>query len=306
MDAEKLELEDQSFDAAVSKWGLTFFPNCHRALKEVLRVLKPGGRFSAMVFGRPEGTQFLTVAARAAAKHLLSGVVASAGGPTDFQFAAEGTLEAALNSAGFANVYSRRFAVMISCDSPEVYWNLLIAGTGRLSHHLQHASAEVREAVVRDVRKSVERYQSGEGIRLPIEVVIGYGERPSKSQEEVATVPDRTVNDLVSEALHGIRQLPASEAARLVQNRELLVVDVRSRAEFVDGHIPHAISVPRGRLESAAPAVIPDVRTRVLVSGDGPAAVFAARTLIELGCRDVAVIAGGFSAWKTAGLAVVQ
>jgi rhodanese-related sulfurtransferase len=64
--------------------------------------------------------------------------------------------------------------------------------------------------------------------------------------------------------------------------------------------------VPRGRLESAAPAVIPDVRTRVLVSGDGPTAVFAARTLIELGCRDVAVIAGGFSAWKTAGLAVVQ
>src|SRR5262249_59167349 len=47
MDAERLTFKNDTFSAVISKWGLMFFPDCHQALREALRVLRPGGRFSA-------------------------------------------------------------------------------------------------------------------------------------------------------------------------------------------------------------------------------------------------------------------
>ena len=46
MDAEQLELPDASFDAVTCACGLIFFPDVHRALTEMRRVLKPGGRIA--------------------------------------------------------------------------------------------------------------------------------------------------------------------------------------------------------------------------------------------------------------------
>src|SRR5262249_54003254 len=44
--AESLPFADRTFDAVISQFGLMFFPNRRQALGEVLRVLKPGGRFA--------------------------------------------------------------------------------------------------------------------------------------------------------------------------------------------------------------------------------------------------------------------
>lgn len=49
MDAQELELESGSFDAAVARFSLQFVPDVGRALAEVQRVLTPGGRFAAAV-----------------------------------------------------------------------------------------------------------------------------------------------------------------------------------------------------------------------------------------------------------------
>lgn len=300
MDAERLEFKESLFDAAISKWGLTFFPDTHRALKEVLRVLKPGGRFVTMVFGRPEGTQFLTVAARAAAKHLMSAVVSNSGGPTDFQFGADGALEAAFNAAGFVKVHARRFAVMITCKTSQIYWDLLIAGTGRLSYHLTRATAQVREAIINEVRTSVERYQTGEGIRLPIEVVIGYGEKARKERDRAPNLPRRSIVELVDDEAQRVQQISVSDAAELVRAQRCVVLDVRSRSAFADGHVPGAVSVPRGRLEAVVGNLVRDANVKLVVVGDGAATIFAAKTLADLGYTDVAALHGGFSAWQAA------
>jgi len=44
--AESLPYPDESFDAVVSQFGLMFFPDRHKAIEEMLRVLKPGGRLA--------------------------------------------------------------------------------------------------------------------------------------------------------------------------------------------------------------------------------------------------------------------
>ena len=50
MDAEALDLPDESFDVVLCGFGVFFFPDPGRALREVLRVLRPDGRFAASTF----------------------------------------------------------------------------------------------------------------------------------------------------------------------------------------------------------------------------------------------------------------
>jgi SAM-dependent methyltransferase len=50
MDAEALDLPDESFDVVLCSFGVFFFPDPRRALQEALRVLVPGGRFAATTF----------------------------------------------------------------------------------------------------------------------------------------------------------------------------------------------------------------------------------------------------------------
>src|SRR5262245_29216771 len=61
MDAQRLDLEADSFDAAISRNALMLIPDYQRALAEIRRVLKAGGRFSAVVFSMPERSPYLSI-----------------------------------------------------------------------------------------------------------------------------------------------------------------------------------------------------------------------------------------------------
>ena len=54
--AESLPLSDQSFDAVVSQFGLMFFQDRAAALREMMRVLRPGGRLAVAVCGAVENS----------------------------------------------------------------------------------------------------------------------------------------------------------------------------------------------------------------------------------------------------------
>ncbi len=63
-------LQDNSFDAATCRLDLMFMPDPVRMLKSIRRVLKPGGKASAVVWGPPEKAPFFTVPMKAVAKQL--------------------------------------------------------------------------------------------------------------------------------------------------------------------------------------------------------------------------------------------
>ena len=112
-----------------------------------------------------------------------------------------------------------------------------------------------------------------------------------------------TYRELLQQAKREIDEIDARTAKARLADEAPAVVDVRERDEWDEGHIPGAIHIPRGFLESKIEAAVPDRSQPVIVyCAGGSRSAFAARTLGELGYENVASLAGGFTDWKRNGL----
>ena len=80
-----------------------------------------------------------------------------------------------------------------------------------------------------------------------------------------------------------------------------VILDVRSGAEFRQGHVPGAVHVPFWRLAFGVPRVIPAAGPIVVYCGHGPRAYFARAMLSVHGVPDVACLAGHMAGWRRAG-----
>jgi molybdopterin/thiamine biosynthesis adenylyltransferase/rhodanese-related sulfurtransferase len=84
-------------------------------------------------------------------------------------------------------------------------------------------------------------------------------------------------------------------------------IDVREADEWQEGHLPGAVHIPRGSLESRVEGVAPHKDTPVILyCASGARSAFAAKTLHELGYDTVYSLAGGFTDWKRNGLAITM
>jgi sulfur-carrier protein adenylyltransferase/sulfurtransferase len=111
--------------------------------------------------------------------------------------------------------------------------------------------------------------------------------------------------ELLQQVRDEISEVDAGGARDLIDERDPLVVDVREQDEWDEGHIPGAVHIPRGFLESRIERAAPDsTRPVLLYCSAGNRSAFAAKTLAELGYEDVASLAGGFTDWKRNGFPV--
>jgi molybdopterin/thiamine biosynthesis adenylyltransferase/rhodanese-related sulfurtransferase len=107
----------------------------------------------------------------------------------------------------------------------------------------------------------------------------------------------------VKEEIDEISTIEAHE--RLESSETPLFVDVREPDEWEEGHVPGAIHVTRGRLESRIEGLVPDKeRPLVVYCSVGSRSAFATKALGEMGYTDVVNLAGGFTEWKRSGFEV--
>jgi molybdopterin/thiamine biosynthesis adenylyltransferase/rhodanese-related sulfurtransferase len=112
----------------------------------------------------------------------------------------------------------------------------------------------------------------------------------------------RTIRDKIHEVDPGV----VHDAVRNGNGTRPLLVDVREQHEFEEGHIPGAVHVPRGHLESRIEGAAGDKsQPIVLYCASGQRSALAAHTLGELlGYQDVASMTGGITLWKDRGYEV--
>ncbi|HKP17510.1 MAG TPA: molybdopterin-synthase adenylyltransferase MoeB [Gaiellaceae bacterium] len=111
-----------------------------------------------------------------------------------------------------------------------------------------------------------------------------------------------TYRDLLNHVRAEIDEIDARDAAALIDDGDAVFLDVRERDEWEEGHIPGAVFIPRGNLESRIETAVPDRARRLVVyCASGNRSAFAAKTLEELGYEDVVNLAGGYTDWKRNG-----
>jgi molybdopterin/thiamine biosynthesis adenylyltransferase/rhodanese-related sulfurtransferase len=113
-----------------------------------------------------------------------------------------------------------------------------------------------------------------------------------------------TYRELLSQTKTEISELDAKSAQSL---EGAAWIDVREADEWQEGHLPGAVHIPRGFLESRIETAVPDkAQPVVLYCASAARSAFAAKALQGLGYENVHSLAGGFTDWKRNGLDIVM
>jgi molybdopterin/thiamine biosynthesis adenylyltransferase/rhodanese-related sulfurtransferase len=107
----------------------------------------------------------------------------------------------------------------------------------------------------------------------------------------------------MDEARQAIPEVTVDEVkTRMEHGENWVLLDVREREEYREGHLDGAVSLPRGFLEMRVEEAVPDKSAPVIAyCAGGVRSLIAARTLQEMGYENVVSMSGGYTAWKNAG-----
>lgn len=175
-DAQQLPFPDQDFDLVTSRFGVMFFQDSVRALREVYRVLKPGARACLLAWG-PFDQPYWSSMMGVVVKH-VGGPLLAPGGPNPFRFSKPGSLSEVLRQAGFANIHEETKTLPWTWPgSVEEVWEQAQAVSAPFLPMLQRITAEKRDEINDEVLKAIQRYAEGEVIKFGAALVFASGER---------------------------------------------------------------------------------------------------------------------------------
>lgn len=173
--ADSLPFPANTFDAVVSRFGVMFFPSPVDSVREMLRVLKPGGRIALAVWHFAERNPFHYIVSQIVERYVDSPPPAP-DSPDAFRFASPGKLLAIFSRAGVAAPSERvlRFSIRASI-SVEDFWTLRSEMSEKLRTKLAILSKQQFAALKREVIEALRAYSADRGIGIPAEVLIVSG-----------------------------------------------------------------------------------------------------------------------------------
>jgi ubiquinone/menaquinone biosynthesis C-methylase UbiE len=172
--ADHLPFPENSFDAVVSRFGVMFFPSPLEAVREILRVLRPGGRLVFAVWHYAAKNPFHCALSRVIDRFVEPPVL-EPDAPDTFRFAAPGKLLEILKEAGVRDPSERLLQFTIDAPVPvEEYWTLRLE-MSKIRERISVLSAERMAELKREALESIGEYSTGSGISMPAEVLIVSG-----------------------------------------------------------------------------------------------------------------------------------
>lgn len=175
MDCHALDLPDDSFDVTGSQFGVMLVPDQPRALREMVRVTKPGGRVLVIAYGAPaelEFLQFFLSALKAVAPEFPG--LPDDPPPLEFQVSDPGVLRQRLNEAGLKDVRIERTAERPAFASGQEMWEWVLHGNpipGMLLADL----AEEQRVRLRQVLDGMLRERAGANGRAVLTNAVNIG-----------------------------------------------------------------------------------------------------------------------------------
>ena len=170
--ADALPFGDDSFDVVISRLGVMFFPDPSAALRDMLRVTKPGGALALAVWEKSEDNPFLHVVTEVMSRY-VEAPPADPNAPGAFRFAEPGKLASILIEAGAIDVRERFLNFHIEAPiSPDEFWELRSATSATLREKLADLSKEQTVQVAREVREAALEFFPKGYMSFPARMII--------------------------------------------------------------------------------------------------------------------------------------
>jgi ubiquinone/menaquinone biosynthesis C-methylase UbiE len=177
---DHLPFPADTFDAVVSRFGVMFFPSPVDALREMLRVLKPGRKLALAVWRSAERNPFFYTLTRIIERYIIL-PPAAPDAPDTFRFANPGKLRDVLVQAGAIAPYERVLQFMIAAPiSGEDFWNLRYEMSETLRAKIAMLSMEQLKEVKRQALEAFREYSTEQGMSFPAEVLIVSGSKSGR------------------------------------------------------------------------------------------------------------------------------
>ena len=177
-DGENLDVPQGSFDAAVCRLGLMFFPDPLRGVREMFRALRAGGGACTMVFSRPENNPCVTILMSTALRHAglpqrdpyTPGGLLSLGRP--------GRMDELFKEAGFRDVATTAIDAVFRMPTVDHYLEFVRTSASPVQHILGALDAGAAAAAWSEMRKRLDAYTTPTGWEGPNELLLTAGRRP--------------------------------------------------------------------------------------------------------------------------------
>lgn len=170
MDAEKLDFDANSFDAAICSLGLMYFPCPEKALEQMYRVTKPGSNTSALVWGSRSECGWASIFP------IVDRRVKSDVCPLFFQLGTGNALQNSFKNAGFEEITYTRFSTNLIFENDEdacvaAFWG------GAVALAYQKFDEETKQEAHKEYLDSIQKFSNGKGYHIPGEFVIVRGKK---------------------------------------------------------------------------------------------------------------------------------
>ncbi len=176
LDLQCIEQPADSYDVVLCREGLMFVSDPAAALRDVRRILRPGGRAAFAVWGPRERNPWMSLIFDAVAAQ-LGRPVPPPGVPGPFSLEDAGRVAHLMRDAGLQDVEVRDVPVPLQSASFEDWWSRTSALAGPLSQILAQMGGAAREALLADLRERTARYRVGDRLEFPGVTLLATGSR---------------------------------------------------------------------------------------------------------------------------------
>jgi SAM-dependent methyltransferase len=176
LDLEHIEEPDGSYDVVLCREGLMFAPDPARAVREIGRVLRRGGRVALAVWGPRARNPWLGIVLDAVGAQ-LGAPMPPPGIPGPFSLEDSGKLAALLSDAELSDVVISELPVPARAASFEEWWARTCALAGPLAERLASLPEGDSEAIRARAREAVSAYETPSGLELPGVTLLAGGRR---------------------------------------------------------------------------------------------------------------------------------
>ena len=173
--AEALPFEDDVFDAVVSNFVAPHLSRPERAVSELVRVLRGGGRLALTTWDQPDRMRFLGVFLDAFEEAGAAPPPDIPAGPAFYQFADDEKFAQLLAGRGLSGVEVTTVVFDHRVESAEELWQGMLGGMVRTSATFLGQSQQTREKIRTAFDRLVLAYRQGEWFELPVSVKLASG-----------------------------------------------------------------------------------------------------------------------------------